>query len=99
MLSLRKNNHNFADCRYRSYKCKNCNKIGHLAVICKSNTNDNNVEVEQPFKEFNEFNLFNIKNGQVSNDAIFPPELISVKVNDNLIQMEIDSGAAASVIT
>ncbi|XP_003241242.1 uncharacterized protein K02A2.6-like [Acyrthosiphon pisum] len=91
-----KKNHNFADCRYRSYNCKNCNKIGHLAVICKSNTNVNNVEVEQPF---NEFNLFNIKNGQVSNDVNCPPELINLKINNNLIQMEIDSGAAASVIT
>lgn len=96
MFSLWKKNHNFTDCRYRSYKCKICNKIGHLVVICKSNTNINNVEVEQPF---NEFNIFNINNGQIKNDSIFPLEHINLKINNNLVQMEIDSGAAVSVIT
>lgn len=57
----------------------------------KRKGNVNCVEVEQ---SFNEFNLFNI-----NSDIYVPPEIIYVKVNGTDILMEIDSGAATSVIT
>lgn len=28
-------NHNFSFCRYKKYKCKNCNEIDHIAKACK----------------------------------------------------------------
>ncbi|XP_058810508.1 uncharacterized protein LOC131675514 [Phymastichus coffea] len=30
-----KANHRKATCRYRDYKCNNCQEVGHLAIVCK----------------------------------------------------------------
>lgn len=30
-----KSNHNFAKCKYKNFKCKRCNLVGHLACVCK----------------------------------------------------------------
>lgn len=32
-----KNNHNFNNCKYKTYRCKMCNAVGHLAIVCKKN--------------------------------------------------------------
>ncbi|KAK2575241.1 hypothetical protein KPH14_012756 [Odynerus spinipes] len=29
--------HSFARCKYKDYKCKRCNKVGHLIRVCKEN--------------------------------------------------------------
>ncbi|KYQ59578.1 Uncharacterized protein K02A2.6 [Trachymyrmex zeteki] len=28
-------NHNFSNCRYKKYKCKTCNEMGHISKVCK----------------------------------------------------------------
>jgi hypothetical protein len=39
-------NHKFSECKYKQYKCKNCNIVGHLAKVCKTVKN-HFVEVEK----------------------------------------------------
>ena len=33
-----KPDHEFKNCRYKTYKCKNCQKVGHLAIVCRQNS-------------------------------------------------------------
>lgn len=28
-------NHDFSNCRYKKYKCKKCNEMGHILEVCK----------------------------------------------------------------
>lgn len=87
-----KSNHTFSTCKHREYKCKICKQVGHLAQVCQTNVDVKNLKVtdEQPF---NEFDLINIKT-----DLYEPPVMISVKINDNLVNMEVDLGAAGSIV-
>lgn len=40
-------------CKYVNYKCSNCNKIGHLAKICRSKKiNYVNEVIEHNYEEF-----------------------------------------------
>lgn len=88
-----KSNHTFSSCMYRDYKCKICKKVSNLTQICRSNLDVKNVELtnEQPF---NSFDLFNVK--MVS---YVPPIMITVNINGVRVNMEVDSGAAGSIIT
>ncbi|KAL4131395.1 hypothetical protein QTP88_008711 [Uroleucon formosanum] len=70
--------------------------VGHLATICKNKKLIGNVEVTNGNRVdvIDKFNLFNMKP-----DSHIPPELISVEINNKILNMEIDSGAARSVLT
>jgi len=76
--------------------------VGHLATICKNKKLIGNVEVmsDDCMDYVDEFNLFKIKpDTKPFQDAHVPPELLAVEVNNKNLNMEIDSGAARSVLT
>ncbi|XP_018365759.1 PREDICTED: uncharacterized protein K02A2.6-like, partial [Trachymyrmex cornetzi] len=90
--------HIFAKCKYQAYKCKICSKVGHLAKICKSvkNTvsNTNYLESEAKNSETEIVDMYNLCN--VVNSE--KPLMIKVNIEDQFINMELDTGAGRSVI-
>jgi hypothetical protein len=76
-------------CRFAYYKCNKCSKIGHLANICHSKLKSNNfLEVEE------DLYCINLNVNQICN-----PFIVKVNIDDTVLEMEIDSGAAISCIS
>jgi hypothetical protein len=76
-------------CRFAYYKCNKCSIVGHLANICHSKLKSNNfLEVEE--------NLYCIS---LNVNQIFNPFIVKVNIDDTVLEMEIDSGAAISCIS
>lgn len=91
-------NHNFSNCRHKNYKCKICNKLGHIAKACKkaqASTNylkDDLQNSDTSDEEVTE--MFNLR----GNHSIVEPLKVSIKINNKHIVMEIDSGYVSIAI-
>lgn len=74
-----KPNHDFKNCKYKSYKCKICSKIEHLAICCNKNKDViGNLDISDTdnVNGLEDLNLFDV----ISNKHI-TPELILVEIN------------------
>lgn len=94
-----KGNHNFSQCKYKTYKCKKCQTVGHLASICKGKKTKFDTK-EQHFLEKVEneevVDMFQVNT--TNENKIEEPLLVRVKVDDTWLDMEVDSGAGVSVL-
>lgn len=96
-------NHVFARCKYRKYKCKNCNKIGHLVKVCKEPDKSNQanyVAADDLSAKIEYATLYNVESKRNFDlkDTDFPPVIVDVCVGGTMIPMEIDSGAKLNVM-
>lgn len=82
-------------CKYTDYKCNKCGKMGHLAKVCRMSTRQeqNMVETEDLQDEENAVEIYNISFSNCN------PVCKVVSINDVNVSMQIDSGAAISIIT
>jgi len=87
-----RDNHKFAECKYKEYIYKICKVKGHLGKVCKSKRKSNNFikKINNYDDYINMFNLTNIN----SNKAI----IIKLVVNDVLLDMELDTEASVSIL-
>ena len=92
-------------CCFKKERCRNCNKVGHIKRACtappkgtlvrnvqlgsKSDTTNTNSTTVVGY----EYPLFTVTASQT------PPIVISVTINDKQIQMELDTGAAVSLVS
>lgn len=90
-------NHNFSRCKYKTYTCKVCKKVGHLAKVCRCNQNNyveqEQSEVKNPSESFDFMDMYFIN----QNNKVEPIK-VNILVNNKHLQMEIDTGAGISVI-
>ncbi|XP_063933135.1 uncharacterized protein K02A2.6-like isoform X2 [Zophobas morio] len=77
-------------CKYATYKCNSCHKVGHLAKVCRSRATQNAIEAEEDFEEAQIFNL---------DFQVEEPMKLQVSVNNVRLPIQIDCGATLSVIT
>jgi len=85
-------NHKFAECKYKLYHCKNCNTIEHLAKVCKTGKNHFvEVKVNKVMEMFQD-------EVESDNSCRLNPITMVVKVENTLIEMEVDSGARISIL-
>ena len=89
-------NHNFSTCKYRTYKCKISNVIGHLAKVCSMSSDKVNfLDQADAFADVMDFvNMYCMDDSSVS----VTPKIVDVNLEGQLDKMEIDSGAGISVI-
>ena len=92
-------------CRFKNERCHNCNKVGHIKCACSAppkSTPVGNVQLvsESDITNINsttgvahEYPLFTLTASQT------PPIVIPVKINDKQIQMELNTGAAVSLVS
>ena len=103
------------NCRFIKEKCRSCGKIGHIASVCRnkplstfptryhqkkpnrantvstvSNSTDNDTETTSNPAEL--YNMFAITSAS-------KPICIPVQINGRRLEMELDTGAAVSVIS
>ena len=86
-------NHVSSKCFYRNYKCSICHTKGHLKAVCKNTQKKNNGKGKSfhDLEEKEEFELFSVEGP----DKI----LIKLKMDEIPMNIELDTGAAMSVIT
>lgn len=94
-----KNNHVAKHCKYQNYKCRNCKQKGHLANICTKQINQ--ISNEEDIDELSEdevdiLEMFSLQSTH-KNERV-KPSMVELFIDDNYIEMELDSGAGISVI-
>ena len=94
------------ECRFRSADCNNCGKRGHIARACRQNREDRHPTSSASGKlrvprsrEMKQDSPELLQTGTLYNFCSPDPLKAPVKVNNVTIEMEIDTGAAASVIS
>lgn len=92
-------NHNFSNCRYKKYKCKTCNEMGHISKVCKKAEASANYLSDQAEKseasEEETTEMFSLNNSQSAIESI----KATIEVNGKSIVMKMDSGAGMSVLS
>nr|XP_018907425.1 PREDICTED: uncharacterized protein K02A2.6-like isoform X1 [Bemisia tabaci] len=95
--------HERRNCRYRRSRCNYCKHVGHLLEVCgkKPTNNINFQETEYPDTGISYFGA-SIHKVSSTDESILnappPPTFLEVKINGQLIKMELDTGGACSVI-
>lgn len=94
-------NHNAKDCKFKNSRCNTCGKVGHLEKACRSKNEDRqpkekSYEKSADSKVVSKLEALVIR--QISIGDAKEPLMVEVLVNGKLMRMEIDSGAAVSVI-
>ena len=88
-------------CKHKHVVCRACNKRGHFARECKSKPHERDKPPDKKTHylteaegepDDQEYEMFTLSNGRAE------PYRLEVFVNEVLIQMELDTGAAISVI-
>ena len=97
--------HKPSECKFKDSKCHYCQKIGHLARCCRLKLQQANNKQTTPGtggqRQTNQ-----VLRDSDSTDSIYhvirkskPPYQIGVSVNDAPLQMELDTGAAMTLIS
>ena len=98
--------HQPQNCRFREAQCHNCGKTGHIAVACRNKTRSQktqstmqkHVELDSDDDEEEELSqLNNLKERDIQ--LLSSKPLMEVRINGQRVEMEIDTGAAVSVIS
>ncbi|KAL5468747.1 hypothetical protein EMCRGX_G029860 [Ephydatia muelleri] len=97
--------HNASECRCKSIVCYNFGKQGHLARVCVNRREsggarsgykgtESHPDKEQPVEKTETYTLFN-----VTEHGHRAPLIQSLRVSGALLQMQVDTGAVASIIS
>lgn len=95
-------NHGNAICRYKSYVCRKCNRVGHLENVCKSirrqnfvdecsENNDLHSDVDCDDEE--NFEIYSLTNEKNHN-----PFKMNVTINNKNFECAVDTGAAITAL-
>ena len=102
--------HSAKDCRFRNVDCHKCGKTGHLAKVCRSkpkltpdarrqkkgrHAHKLQEDLSDGDKSADEYGLYHVnkKRGRIR------PLLVTVKAHSANLEMELDTGASASIIS
>ena len=98
--------HEAAVCRFKTAKCHKCNKKGHIAKACKSE-GQRPVQSGRTKHKRGSNGMHQITSGEVANivhihtisESLPKSYKANMKVNGVPLEMEIDTGAAVSIVS
>ena len=106
-----KSNHSPIDCKFKDVECHACGKKGHIAPVCRTKhhkrTNTASGRIKKPFTA-NVVNEDSIDTTESDSDEHYlfklresssHPMEVTVTVEDKPLVMEVDTGAAVSIIS
>ena len=106
-----KSNHSPIDCKFKDVECHACGKKGHIAPVCRTKhqkrTNTASGRIKKPFRA-NVVNEDSIDTTDSDSDEHYllklresssHPMEATVSVEDKPLVMEVDTGAAVSIIS
>ena len=96
--------HDSRQCRFQHVNCNSCGKKGHIKRVCRSKptptvgqlrgeTTVHTTEAVTPAEDITEYYLYPVRDSQAS------PLQTVVLINDRPVSMEVDTGAAVTVIS
>ena len=105
--------HNPAECRFKNARCHRCGKIGHIAPVCRSAPSRKNDVSKSKFRDRSwRQNQMEEASGSddsedlavkrifaVGSKAASDPIKVQLTINDHPLVMELDTGAAVSIIS
>ncbi|KAL6457444.1 hypothetical protein MHYP_G00344070 [Metynnis hypsauchen] len=110
-----KTNHKEADCYYKELKCHNCGKKGHISKVCRNKETVSNEKTVKPKVKYkSRVHHMEAKEGSSSDGSTTDSELslhtvaqkgnlshmcVKPKIEGQMIEMELDTGAAVSLIS
>ena len=83
------------DCKFSDASCRNCGKVGHLAIVCRQVKNVNFVHDNYNDADNYLYPELNVEADQRVHyiaDERVEPIVVNVQVNDVEVPMEIDTG-------
>jgi hypothetical protein len=83
-------NHYANECKFKDTKCHLCKLIGHIKKACKSKINDR-LGTKHVDGSLNSLYCLGIKNS-------IPPYKVKLLLDNNFVNMEIDSGSGFSIL-
>ena len=97
-----KTNHNKQQCRFKKAKCHSCSKTGHLSAVCRSKPTNREIKQVQVDEQVSsnpdsDVGEYSILNNSVHKSS--PPITVEVNISGQPVTMELDTGAAASVMS
>ena len=95
--------HSTATCQFKDVVCHKCNKKAHLAKVCRSKRPNQNqgswtthqITADDDYvSDMSEaYELFNLQETRAK------PLVVTVKLNNSTLDMELDTGASLSIIS
>ena len=104
-------NHTSSDCKFKDAKCHKCGKIGHIATVCRSRPRQHSNFTRHNSSHHRNSQLKDKwinaeKTDDIEEVPLYTmwkraahPITADVSVNDKLLLMEVDTGAAVSIIS
>lgn len=94
--------HSPQSCRFKSARCRVCQKIGHIAKACRSKQRPkatHNVEQEQRSESISKTSTEIYELNSIGSSPTVQKFMLKLKVEDKVMEFEVDSGAACSLIS
>ncbi|KFD51348.1 hypothetical protein M513_07753 [Trichuris suis] len=99
--------HSPASCRFKSATCNFCKRVGHIERVCRSKVNSSTAKQKQAAKRPTSANLVGQSSGMpfvnathCQTDSLnFAPFATTVHLNGMAVKMEVNSGAAFTLIS
>ena len=85
--------HKAPECRFKESKCRNCKKTGHLAKMCRKGGQKKQAHYLDLDENEDSYSLYSVRSKALE-DAM----MISLTLNGVPVSMELDTGAALSLI-
>ena len=101
-----KTNHKFEDCYFKDKECHQCHRTGHIKPMCPTKRQEPRKSYGKKNKSVKTLDMYDSDSDEIPLKALYvplnrisaPPIVGTVHINELPLKMEIDTGAAVSVI-